>query len=174
VLGENRQKADLTRLMPLSEEKRERLFSRLFSELHSVSFTSPGPTENEEGFTSRVVSPWLKNWVRDLEEPELYVRADGGPETLPLFWSNISLHPDLTITSNQDRYVAFEVKFLRNADPGGSMTKCIGQTFFYHFLDFDSSFGLVFDLRSRANSLETLKFREIIQITDKTQVLIFH
>ena len=160
--------------MPLSYEKRERLFGRLFIELHSISFDPPNSEENEEGFTSRVVSPWLKNWVSDLGEPELYVRADGGPETLPLYWSNISLHPDLTITSNQDKYVAFEVKFLRNADPGGSMTKCIGQTYFYHFLDFDSSFGLVFDLRSRSKSIDALKFRELIQITDKTQVLIFH
>lgn len=160
--------------MPLSHEKRERLFGRLFAELPSVTFNPPDPAENEEVFTSRVVSPWLKNWVLNLGEPELYVRADGGPETLPLFWSNISLHPDLTISSNQDKYVAFEVKFLRNADPGGSMTKCIGQTYFYHFLDYDSSFGLVFDLRSRANSHEALKFRELIQITDKTQVLIFH
>jgi hypothetical protein len=160
--------------MPLSHEKREKLFSKLFAELPTVSFQPPQPEENEEKFTSRVVAPWLKNWVFSLNEPELYVRADGGPETLPIYWSNISLFPDLTITSSQDKYAAFEVKFLRNEDPGGSMTKCIGQTYFYHALDFDSSFGLVFDLRSRSNLLQELKFRELIQITDKTQVLVFH
>jgi hypothetical protein len=160
--------------MPLSEEKREKLFSKLFAELPSVSFQPPDPAENEESFTSRVVSPWLKNWVNKLQEPELYVRADGGPETLPLYWSNISLYPDLTISTNQHKYVAFEVKFLRTEDPGGSMTKCIGQTYFYHVLDYDSSFGLVFDLRSRPNLMEALKFRELIQITNRTQVIVFN
>ena len=160
--------------MALSPEKRQKLHDRLFLEIPNLEFQAPYIAESEESFTARVVSPWLKNWVADLKEPELYVRADGGPDTKPIYWSNISLYPDLTVTSGLEKYVAFEVKFLRNEDPGGSMTKCIGQTYFYHFLDFDSSFGLVFDLRSRMEPNAGLKFSELIQVTEKTQVLVFH
>jgi hypothetical protein len=160
--------------MPLSPEKRQRLHDRLFIETPSLAFEAPLAAESEESFTARVISPWLKDWVAELKEPELYVRADGGPDTKAIYWSNISLFPDLTITAGLEKYVAFEVKFLRNEDPGGSMTKCIGQTYFYHFLDFDSSFGLVFDLRSRLDANAAFKFSELIQITDKTQILIFH
>jgi hypothetical protein len=160
--------------MPLSSEKRQKLHNRLFIELPNLELQAPLPVESEESFTARVVSPWLKKWVTGLKEPELYVRADGGPDTKPVYWSNISLFPDLTITSGLDKYIAFEIKFLRNEDPGGSMTKCIGQTYFYHFLDFDSSFGLVFDLRSRIDPDAVFKFSELIQITEKTQILIFH
>jgi hypothetical protein len=160
--------------MPLSPEKRQKLHERLFLEIPNLEFEAPLSSETEEAFTARVVSPWLKGWVAALREPELYVRADGGPDTKPIYWSNISLYPDLTITSGLEKYIAFEVKFLRNEDPGGSMTKCIGQTYFYHFLDFDSSFGLVFDLRSIMDPNAGLKFSELIQITDKTQILVFH
>ena len=159
--------------MPLSQEKRLKLYERLFTELPKVEFSPVLADESEEAFTARVLNPWLKDWVSKLQEPELYVRADGGPDTQPIYWSNISLFPDLTITASQEKYVAFEVKFLRTDDPGGSMTKCIGQTYFYHFLDFDSSFGLVFDLRSRIAREENFKFSELIQITERTQILIF-
>jgi hypothetical protein len=159
--------------MPLSEEKRIKLYEKLFSELPQAEFSPVLADESEESFTARVINPWLKAWVSNLAEPELYVRADGGPETEPVYWSNISLYPDLTITAGQKKHVAFEVKFLRIDDPGGSMTKCIGQTYFYHFLDFDSSFGLVFDLRSRIVVGESFKFSEMIQITERTQILIF-
>lgn len=102
----------------------------------------------ETVFTGKVLLPWLQNRVSELLKPELYVRGDGGPQVQPLNWEGITFYPDLTVVSTHDKYLAFEVKILRDGDPGGALTKAIGQTSLYARLGFSASFGLVFDQRA--------------------------
>ena len=131
----------------LSEDKQLRLFGLVCRELKDSSFPIPESTENETSYTGRVLFPWLKNLVGELNEPDLYVRGDGGPEVIPVFWQGISFYPDLTIVSSNLKYLAFEVKFLREGDPGGALTKAIGQTFIYSHFGYSRSIGLIFDFR---------------------------
>lgn len=111
--------------------------------------------DNELGevlFTGNYLYPKLKLHVESLFKPGLYVRGDGGPVVQPLVWENISFYPDLAIVTATNKYIAFEVKILREIDPGGFLTKAIGQTVLYSHLSYDYSFGLIFDSRENKNN----------------------
>jgi hypothetical protein len=66
----------------------------------------------------------------------------------PLIWEGITFYPDLAVVSVYEKYLAFEVKILRDGDPGGALTRAIGQTSLYERLGFNATFGMVFDQRS--------------------------
>jgi len=130
---------------------------------------------DEKKFTSEVLLPQLQEFVNSLKKPELYVRGDGGPSVIPLVWNGISFFPDMSIVSSHEKYVAFEVKVLRDSDPGGSLSKAIGQTFLYRKLGYVSSFGIIFDLRV-FNTSKKLNFNwsEKILSVDNTEVHILN
>jgi hypothetical protein len=113
----------------------------------------------ETSFTGDVLLPWLQRKVSGLLKPDLYVRGDGGPPVQPLVWEGITFYPDLAVVSAYEKYLAFEVKILRDGDPGGALTKAIGQTSLYERLGYSATFGLIFDQRSSVgrNSIVTWK-----------------
>jgi hypothetical protein len=113
----------------------------------------------ETAFTGEILLPWLQQKVSTLLKPELYVRGDGGPPVQPLVWEGITFFPDLAVVSTFEKYLAFEVKILRDGDPGGALTKAIGQTSLYERLGYSATFGLIFDQRSsvRRNAIVSWK-----------------
>ena len=152
----------------LSEQQISSLYEMLLEEVTSMQIESPHVNEQETSFTSRVLYPWLRDWVAALRKPGLYVRGDGGPSISPVVWHGITFRPDLGIYSGQNKYVAVEIKLLTNADPGGSLTKAVGQTLMYEELGFAKSLGLIFDLsRNIGGKFQTL---EKIEINPRVQV----
>ena len=113
----------------------------------------------ETAFTGDVLLPWLQKKVSTLLKPELYVRGDGGPPVQPLIWEGVTFYPDLAVVSAYEKYLGFEIKILRDGDPGGALTKAIGQTSLYARLGYSATFGLIFDQRSSVarNTIVTWK-----------------
>lgn len=157
----------------LQESQVENLFKKLLDELFSVRFPAPEIEELEESFTARVLLPWLSNWVKSLQTPGLYVRGDGGASINPVRFHGANLYPDLSISAFEAYYVAIEVKYLRNEDAGGSLTKAVGQTFLYRHGGFAASFALIFDLRSREMKASSMQVTDCFQIAEKVYGLIF-
>jgi len=127
----------------------------------------------ETVFTGEVLLPWLQNRVSGLLKPQLYVRGDGGPPVQHLIWEGMIFYPDLTVVSTHDKYLAFEVKILRDGDPGGALTKAIGQTSIYARLGFSASFGLVFDQRASVARNPIVSWRSEILDYGESQVHYF-
>ena len=152
--------------MWLDLEKRERLFHLVCDAISNAEFNTPDVGEYEEKYTARVLYPWLKSLVSSLNTSGLYVRGDGGPSAEPLYWNKIFLYPDLTVTAFGEKYLCFEIKFLRDEDPGGSLTKAVGQTFMYHEAGFHSSIGLIFDLRNKSIFFQQVIKREKTTLND--------
>jgi hypothetical protein len=127
----------------------------------------------ETVFTGEVLLPWLQNRVSSLLKPQLYVRGDGGPTVQPLIWEGMTFYPDLTVVSTHDKYLAFEVKILRDGDPGGALTKAIGQASIYARLGFSASFGLVFDQRASVARNPIVSWKSEIHDYGESQVHYF-
>jgi len=154
----------------LDETQISNLYNFLVEEIAAREFEGPLDDELEKAFTGRVLYPWLKNWVSDLRKPGLYVRGDGGPSVSPVVWHGINFHPDLGIYSGENKFVSFEVKLLSNSDPGGALTKAVGQTLMYEHLGFERSIGMIFNL-APAKALNYC-LSESIEINPRTQVII--
>ena len=124
----------------------------------------------ETAFTGGVLLPWLQKKVSTLLKPELYVRGDGGPPVQPLIWEGITFYPDLVVVSAHEKYLAFEVKILGDGDPGGALTKAIGQTSLYARLGFSATFGLIFDQRSSVARNQIVSWKDEILEQDSSHV----
>jgi hypothetical protein len=124
----------------------------------------------ETAFTGEILLPWLQKKVSTLLKPELYVRGDGGPPIQPLNWEGITFYPDLAVVSVYEKYLAFEVKILRDSDPGGALTKAIGQTSLYSRLGYTSTFGLIFDQRTSVARNEIVTWKSEILEQDASHV----
>ena len=127
-------------------------------------------TLGETAFTGEILLPWLQKKVATLLKPELYVRGDGGPPVQPLIWEGITFYPDLTVVSAHEKYLAYEVKILRDGDPGGALTKAIGQTALYARLGFSASFGLIFDQRTSVSRNSIVSWKSEILEQDSSHV----
>jgi len=132
----------------LSEKQLRNLIQIAEGWVKEIEVEASTLNDGEVAFTGKVLLPWLQNKVTTLHKPELYVRGDGGPPVQPLIWEGITFYPDLAVVSVYEKYLAFEVKILRDGDPGGALTRAIGQTSLYERLGFNATFGLVFDQRS--------------------------
>lgn len=135
-------------------------------------FAPPLESEKERGYTGRVLLPWLQQWVRNLNHPGLYVRGDGGPGIAPVTWSGIQLFPDLAIVEGTAKYLAIEVKLITDVDPGGSVTKAVGQTVLYGQLGYLDSIGMIFDARSAANPSTVVSVVQQFDISPATSIFI--
>ena len=124
----------------------------------------------ETAFTGDVLLPWLQKKVSTLLKPELYVRGDGGPPVQPLIWEGMTFYPDLVVVSAHEKYLAFEVKILRDGDPGGALTKAIGQTSLYARLGYNATFGLIFDQRRSVARNEIVSWKSEILQQDSSHV----
>ena len=129
---------------------------------------------SETAFTGHILLPWLQKKVSILLKPELYVRGDGGPPVQPLIWEGITFYPDLAVVSAYEKYLAYEVKILRDGDPGGALTKAIGQTALYSRLGYSATFGLIFDQRSSVARNSTVSWKSEILEQDSSHVHYFY
>ena len=157
----------------LSSSKVETLFRKTLEVLETSTFAPPLETEKELAYTQRVVLPFISQWIATLNENGLHVRGDGGLNPLRLVWDEISLFPDVTVMNFQERLISFEVKFLRNEDPGGSLTKGIGQTFMYEKAGFKASVGIIIDCRKIIRSHNALKYSERMQLSERAVAYVF-
>ena len=133
---------------------------------------------SEEAFTRTVLLPWLQSQVEGLNKRDLYVRGDGGPSVHPLPWDGLLFYPDLTVVSMDEKYIAFEVKFLRGkgdkvSDPSGALTKAIGQVAIYSSLGYEHSFGLIFDLRNASNATDKLRWNQEMLRLSNSEVHVY-
>ena len=133
----------------------------------------PLSSEKETSYTQRVILPLISEWVKSLNEAGLHVRGDGGLNPLPIVWDGIALYPDVTIMNFLERLMSFEVKFLRIEDPGGSLTKAIGQTLMYEKAGFATSIGIIVDCRKLQDSHTGLRVSESFQLSENSVALIF-
>ena len=102
----------------LNQKQLDNLIRLSESWIKEIEVEASSLTLGETAFTGEVLLPWLQGKVSTLLKPELYVRGDGGPPVQPLIWEGITVFPDLTVVSAYEKYLAFEVKILRDGDPG--------------------------------------------------------
>ena len=157
----------------LSSSKVETLFRKTLEILETSTFTPPLETEKELAYTQRVILPFISQWIATLNENGLHVRGDGGANPLRLVWDGISLFPDVTVMNFQERLISFEIKFLRNEDPGGSLTKGIGQTLMYEKAGFKASVGIIIDCRKIIGSHNALKYAERLELSERAVAYVF-
>jgi hypothetical protein len=157
----------------LSEEKLKLLYSKIRGLLSNQILLPPTPGEKEPNYTQRVILPLVSEWVKSLNENGLHVRGDGGPNPLPIVWDEISLYPDVKIMNFHDRLVAIEVKFLKQEDAGGSLTKGIGQTVMYEKAGFSTSVGMMIDCRQVEDWHVGYQISQEIVISEHSSALIY-
>lgn len=138
--------------MKLEPEEEERLDALFVNWWLSQALPSPEPGQTEPSYTAAHLLPGVVEFVRTLERPFLMVRGDGGPPSLPLIIDGLSYFPDLEIVAPRSRYVAVEVKFLRDLDPTGALAKAIGQGVLYRSLGVRRSHIVLIDLRQGRDS----------------------
>ena len=157
----------------LTNSQIEILFSRALDSIIRNALPLPREGEKETAFTQRVILPFVTEWVKTLNVGGLHVRGDGGLNPLKVVWDGISLYPDVTVMQFHDRLVSYEVKFLKPEDPGGSLTKAIGQTLMYEKAGFASSIGVIVDCRKIQPVHVGFRHSESIQLSDHATVCIF-
>jgi len=121
---------------------------------------SPGFSETEEQYTARVVRPYIDKFVKDTRSPGLVVRSDGQQQPLRVQVNGITAIPDIEIGEGREVLLAVEVKFLRDQDPSGSLTKAIGQAVLYRSLRAHQAAVMLIDMRSNSpeNDWRPLEF----------------
>ena len=157
----------------LTNSQIEILFSKALDSIITNALPLPREGEKETAFTQRVILPFVTEWVKTLNVGGLHVRGDGGLNPLKVVWDGISLYPDVSVMQFHDRLVSYEVKFLKPEDPGGSLTKAIGQTLMYEKAGFASSIGVIVDCRKIQPVHVGFRHSESIQLSDHATVCIF-
>lgn len=141
--------------------------------IKELEVDSSSLNSGETSFTGEILLPWLQKKVSALLKPELYVRGDGGPPVQPLIWEGITFYPDLAVVTAHEKYLAFEVKILRDGDPGGALTKAIGQTSLYARLGYRATFGLIFDQRRSVSRNQIVNWKSEILEQENSHVHYF-
>lgn len=156
-----------------SENKVSLLYLKTRETLSQHLWPLPFRDEKETTYTQRVILPFISDWVKELNEKDLHVRGDGGLNPLPIVWDEISLYPDVTIMVFHDRLLAIEVKFIRTEDPGGSLTKAIGQTLMYEKAGFANAIAIMFDSRRLEDSSQSFHLSQNIEISRNSSALYY-
>ena len=130
----------------------ENLYRRFSDESTRWQFSPNIRTLPETTFTGDYLLPLVKNFLASLDHRSLMLRADGGVVPLPLSYAGFTFVPDLEVREFEKKLLAVEVKFLRDADPSGSLVKAIGQAVIYRALAFEFTYMLVVDCRTSAES----------------------
>lgn len=154
----------------LNEAQLQKLKTHVDGWVANFEITKTSIPNQEVAFTENHLLPWLRNHVKNLNVPSLYVRGDGGPAIPGSRWHGFDFYPDLAIMQDVEKHVAFEVKLIRPDGSSAPITKAIGQTFMYSRLGFTFCYGLVFDLR-REN--EFLTRHEVLVESNNTSVHVF-
>lgn len=157
----------------ISDIQLVRLEQLVISDIESATFPRPIDEEKEEEFTKRVFLPHLQSSVEAIGAKFLFLRSDGGVSPLATYWQGMAFYPDATITAFSDKLIAFEIKFLRAGDPGGSLSKAIGQSILYKMGGFERSYSLIFDLRGRFVPMDRFVLKESQSIRENVELRLF-
>jgi hypothetical protein len=136
-----------------STTRADRLFDLFIEEAKTWTFDSTCLSGGETQFTGEQVYPRLKKFIESLKHRSLIVRADKNSPPRSLSLHGLTFVPDVEVVEFSDRHLAIEVKFLRDADPSGSLAKAIGQGLLYKSLGFAYSHLLVIDCRKNSRQL---------------------
>lgn len=159
--------------MQLTDPQLKNLIELSGEWVRTLEVQTPPPLMGETTFTGTELLPWLRGKVSGLNKPGLYVRGDGGPAVQPLIWEGVTFYPDLTIVTELTKYLAFEVKLLRDVDPGGAYAKAIGQATLYANLGYSYSYALIFDLRGRTQDMHKVTWSHKILETEATSIHLY-
>lgn len=160
--------------MRLSSEQLSKLLEYVDAWVKELNFPVVGLAWEEKKFTADYLLPWLRGKVAELAKPGLYVRGDGGPTVHPVVWSNIAFYPDLAIVSDEEKLVAFEVKLIREVDPGSSLSKAIGQSILYSSFGYKVSRAIVVDCRDSQKGNSLMEWRGKIINTNSSETHVFY
>jgi hypothetical protein len=151
----------------------ERL-ARLFDN-EVVAWTFPASIAElaEPRFTGDHLYERAKSFVETLNRKSLLIRADGHVAPWQLRFSGMSFVPDLEIVEFERRHLAVEVKFIREVDPSGSITKAMGQVLLYKSLGFEQAHALIVDTRLSSNALELQRDVEKLLLPDGITCSVF-
>lgn len=159
--------------MRLSDEQFKKLMEYADAWIKELVLPIVTSTWEEKIFTAEHLLPWLQGKVEQLAKPGLYVRGDGGPSVHPVVWSNIAFFPDLAIVSDEEKLVAFEIKLIREVDPGSSLSKAIGQSILYSSFGYKVSRAIVVDCRESIKNANQMKWRSQIINTNSSATHVF-
>ena len=160
--------------MRLSDEQFSKLLEYVDGWVKELNFPVISPASEEKKFTAEYLLPWLREKVEQLAKPGLYVRGDGGPSVHPVVWSDIAFYPDLTIVFGEEKLIAFEVKLIRQVDPGSSLSKAIGQSILYSSFGYKVSRAIVVDCRESTRGNDLMKWKSQIVITNNSGIHVFY
>ena len=138
-------------LTPSVSERLARLFD---NEVAAWTFPASIAELAEPRFTGEELYQRAKSFVEALNRKSLLIRADGHVAPRQLRFSGMSFVPDLEIVEFETRHLAVEVKFIREVDPSGSITKAMGQVLLYKSLGFKQAHALIVDTRLSSDALE--------------------
>jgi len=113
----------------------------------SYEWERPRPGEREPGFTKRAVLPAVEGWVAGLRRNSIVVRGDGGVPPTPVSVLESYFYPDVEVSEFEHRLLALEVKFIREGDSSGAISKAIGQSSIYAANGFSYAHALLFECR---------------------------
>lgn len=139
----------MTKSRSLSENQLANLSKKFASRLDTLEWRSPLEGESEPTYTGSVLLPSATTLIAEVETPGLVVRADGGVAPRPVSLVDVSFYPDLEIAYFDARSLAVEVKFVRDADATGSISKAIGQALIYRSGGFPWVHVVLVDCRTR-------------------------
>lgn len=99
-----------------------------------------------------MILPSVSTWLAGLRKPSLFLRGDGGVPPRPVPGYGSFFYPDIEIGAFAHRYLAAEVKFIRDSDASGSISKALGQALVYRAAGISVVFVILVDCRSRGRS----------------------
>lgn len=115
----------------LTPKQLDALSRRVTECLLRIPWRRPLAGESEPKFTGSVILPAVEGMLQSLRTPGLVLRGDGGNSPRPVSYFGVEFYPDLEIGFFDQRTLAVEVKFVRDVDPSGSISKALGQALIY-------------------------------------------
>lgn len=129
-----------------------RLSKLVADEAKNWTFSPESTLLPETQFTGKVLYPRVNEFVRGLGRKSLVVRSDGATAPHALVMADMVFYPDIEIVEFHSRFLAIEVKFLRDSDPSGSLSKALGQAWLYQSLGFECAHLVLIDCRNGARN----------------------
>lgn len=113
--------------------------------------------EREPEYTKRVLFPQFQSFVDDLNERQLTLASDG-TSTRPgsvSVGNRQDFYPDLSISLNGERTIAFEVKYIGEQSYSARLATAVGQALIYASAGYRFSHALLVSESGGSNFLGT-------------------
>lgn len=130
--------------MDLSDSKLQKLSLMLKTFVETQMVWEPLENgEKEPSYTSRVLAPQVQNFLGNLNEPGLQLKADGDLRPVPIAFDGRQFYPDISIDHFTERNIAIECKFLGQSHLNAALTTAIGQAVVYRSLGYRAALVLL-------------------------------